>query len=76
MLELEVQEYYRALAALEQVKINTLFARAVLERPFPERSLRTAGKSVSRMDEEARGEWMRRGAFGRFFFYCQKKIKC
>ncbi|KWX87777.1 hypothetical protein AMQ83_11015 [Paenibacillus riograndensis] len=35
MIELEVEDYYRGLPALEQVKINTLFARAVLEQRIP-----------------------------------------
>ncbi|OKP95460.1 GNAT family N-acetyltransferase [Paenibacillus sp. P46E] len=35
MIELEVQDYYKGLPALDQVKINTLFARAVLEQRIP-----------------------------------------
>ncbi|MNO41698.1 GNAT acetyltransferase [compost metagenome] len=35
MVELEVQDYYKGLSALDQVKINTLFARAVLEQHIP-----------------------------------------
>ncbi len=35
MIELEVQDYYKGLPALDQVKINTLFARAVLEHRIP-----------------------------------------
>ncbi|KWX77598.1 GNAT family N-acetyltransferase [Paenibacillus jilunlii] len=35
MIELEVQDYYKGLPALDEVKINTLFARAVLEQHIP-----------------------------------------